>query len=75
MKFRIYRDWDARWRLRKTVIELYDKDGQLLDRCRCFGLRPGPLARRIERKQRAMIRRAEVYLRLADVKECRCAED
>lgn len=37
MQFKAYRDCDQRLRLRKLVIELYDSEGNLLDRTRLFG--------------------------------------
>jgi len=60
MKFKIYRDCDARLRLRKIVIELRDADGELLDRTRMFA---GPgLKRRIKMRCKRMVRRAGLML-------------
>jgi hypothetical protein len=51
MTIKVYRDCDARLRLRKVVVELYGQNGKLLDRTRMFA---GPLltprlARRVAR--------------------------
>jgi hypothetical protein len=59
MRFHVYRDCDAR-RLRKVVIEIYDKNGILVDRARMFaGWR---FAARLHKKKLRMLLRAAVML-------------
>lgn len=59
MKFKIYRDCDAK-KLRKVVIELYSEDGELIDRRRMFYLNLiGCFRARLERKMGKMIEFAE----------------
>ncbi len=60
MTFKIYRDCDARLRLRKVVVELHHADGSLLDRRRMFA---GLLfAMRLKMKQRRMHRLGQIMI-------------
>jgi hypothetical protein len=60
MGFKNYRDCDARFRLRKVVVELYGPDGDLLDRRRMFG---GLFfAHRLKLKQRRMSKFGKILL-------------
>lgn len=56
MKLRHYRDCDARLRLRKRVIELYNEAGELVDRMRIFDFLPC-LRLRVRRRAKGMLRR------------------
>lgn len=59
--FKIYRNCDT-LRPRKVVVELWDENGELLDRRRMFGpiFSMKRFKRRLLRKQNRMIRLAEV---------------
>lgn len=60
MIWKIYRDVDAMFRLRKVVVELHKDQYGLVDRRRMFA---GPLfALRLKIKQRRMMRLAEKML-------------
>lgn len=56
MKFHVYRDCDARLRLRKVVVELHNEHGCLIDRRRMFA---GPFfALRLNFKKQCMLKLA-----------------
>ncbi len=57
MRFEVHRDCDARFRLRKVVISLFDASGALVDRRRMFGLIGGEFfKRRLKRKMKRMLK-------------------